>query len=385
MAATTSRSEPGAPTLLRHFADLKDQRRSHRRRHLLTDIIAIAICAVLANAQDWQQVAAFGRARRDWLQRFLKLPHGIPSHDTFERVFDALDPHAVQARFRNWVAAIADGLRLGHVAIDGKTLRGSRSAKLGPLHLVSAWASAQQLLLGQVAVAAKSNEITAIPELLDVLDLDGALVTIDAIGCQKEIAAKIVARGGDYALAVKGNQERLLVDIQAALAHALDGGVPGAQLDTDEDRQRSHGRDEYRCTTVLHNTAGIRGAAEWTGLTTVGMCHRQRTAGGVATAEVHYFIGSKVAGARFYGQGLRSHWSVENQLHWRLDVTFREDGNRVQRRNGAENLALVRRLVLLLLLAHPAKMSLARKRYTASLDTDFLAELLFAADNSGNL
>src|SRR3954454_18246493 len=200
MACLSQLSQQRQPDLSipKFFARLKDPRRAHRRLHQLQDIIVVALCAVIAGAQDWQQIVTFGRKRLDWLRGFLELPNGIPSHDTFERVFDRLKPQAFQACFREWVRAVSAALTIKHVAIDGKTLRGSGSAQLGPLHLVSAWATAQRLSLGQVAVDAKSNEITAIPALLELLDLKGALVTIDAMGCQKDIAARIVAGGGDY-------------------------------------------------------------------------------------------------------------------------------------------------------------------------------------------
>ena len=262
------------------------------------------------------------------------------------------------------------------MAIDGKTLRGSGSAKLGPLHLVSAWATAQHLSLGQVAVDAKSNEITAIPALLDLLDLKGALVTIDAMGCQKAIARKILDQGGHYALTVKENQEHLLEDIQLRFQKALDTDFVGLEHDTYEKRERGHGRDEYRCYTVLHTTAGIRHCADWAGLTTLGMCYSERTVHGETTTEVRYFIGSKKASAKYYGTGLRHHWGIENHLHWQLDVNFGEDQNRVTKRNAAENLALLRRLTLTLVQAHPAKLSIAKKRFAAALDSDFLEEIL---------
>jgi predicted transposase YbfD/YdcC len=358
------------------FTTLKDPRRAHRRLHLLQDILVIALCAVIAGAQDWQEIETFGRKRRAWLRRFLELPNGIPSHDTFERVFNRLKPQAFQACFRDWVRAVSAALRIEHVAIDGKTLRGSGSAKLGPLHLVSAWATAQRLSLGQVAVDAKSNEITAIPALLELLDLNGALVTIDAMGCQKDIAAKVVAGGGDYILTVKDNQPHLLEDIQASLERAIDRSFAGVEHDTYEERGRGHGREEYRCYTVLHSTEGIRGAEDWAGLTTIGICYSERTVAGQTTAEARYFIGSRKAGAKCYGAGLRNHWGIENSLHWQLDITFREDRNRVTRRNAVENLALLRRLTLSLLQAHPAKLSIAKKRFAAALDPAFLEEIL---------
>jgi predicted transposase YbfD/YdcC len=358
------------------FAKLHDPRRAHRRLHRLQDIIVIALCAVIAGAQDWQQIATFGRKRLAWLSGFLDLPHGIPSHDTFERVFDRLKPQAFQACFREWVQAVSSALRIKHIAIDGKTLRGSGSAKLGPLHLVSAWATAQHLSLGQVAVDAKSNEITAIPLLLELLDLNGALVTIDAMGCQKAIAQKIVDQGGHYALTVKDNQEHLLEDIQDAFLKAFDTEFAGMEHDVYETRERRHGREEYRCYTVLHSTEGIRHAEAWANLSTIGMCYSERTAKGKTTYEARYFIGDKKVGAKYYANGLRHHWGIENNLHWQLDVTFAEDGNRVQKRNAAENLALLRRLTLSLLKAHPSKESMARKRFAAALDPCFLEEIL---------
>src|SRR5437763_8164182 len=308
MATLSQVSQNQQPDLSipKFFARLQDPRRAHGRLHRLQDIIVIALCAVIAGAQDWQQIETFGRKRRAWLSGFLELLNGIPSHDTFERVFNRLKPQAFQACFRDWVQAISTALRIKHVAIDGKTLRGSGSAKLGPLHLVSAWATAQRLSLGQVAVGAKSNEITAIPALLDLLDVSGALVTIDAMGCQKAIARKIIDQGGDYVLTVKDNQPHLLEDIQESLAQAFEADFAGLEHDTHETRERGHGREEYRCYTVLHHTAGLRHADEWAGLTSIGMCYSERTIQGVRSEEVRYFIGSKRASARAYGQALRN-------------------------------------------------------------------------------
>jgi len=373
LAAREQNSDLSIPT---YFAKLKDPRRRHRRLHHLQDIIVIALCAVIAGAQDWQAIETFGRKRRAWLQRFLELSNGIPSHDTFERVFDRIKPQAFQACFRAWVQAVSASLKIKHVAIDGKTLRSSGSAKLGPLHLVSAWATAQHLSLGQVAVEAKSNEITAIPVLLELLDLQGALVTIDAMGCQKAIARKIVDQGGHYALTVKDNQEHLRADIQQAFEKAFDTDFAGLDYDTYETRERGHGRDEYRCYTVLHTTEGIRHASDWADLTTIGLCYSERSVQGKTTTEVRYFIGDKRASAKYYGTGLRNHWGIENNLHWQLDVNFGEDHNRVQKRQAAENLALLRRLTLSLLQTHPAKLSVAKKRFAAALDPDFLEEIL---------
>jgi len=377
-ASTVSQKQRGALSITKHFAKLKDPRREHRRLHHLQDILVIALCAVIANAQDWHQIVTFGEKRLDWLRGFLELPHGIPSHDTFERVFSRIKPRAFQECFRAWVQAISAALPIKHVAIDGKTLRGSGSAKLGALHLVSAWATEQHLSLGQVAVAAKSNEITAIPALLQMLDLNGALVTIDAMGCQKAIASTIRQQGGHYALTVKENQGNLLSDIQQQFIQAMDTNFSGMEHDFYEKRDHGHGRDEYRSYYVIHATDGIRQSEEWEDMTTIGMCYSERTYQGKTTEETRYFIGSKKASARYYGKALRNHWGIENNLHWQLDVTFNEDHNRVSNRSGAENLALLRRLTLTLLKAHPSKKSMAMKRYTASLDPAFLEEILSA-------
>lgn len=369
----------------KHFGRLKDPRRHHRRRHLLIDIIVIAICAIICDADDWQEVAIYGRERQDWLKRFLALPNGIPSHDTFERVFNRIDPAAFQACFRGWIAALCDVAGLPHVAIDGKSIRGSGTSKLGPLHLVSAWASNQHLTLAQVAVADKSNEITAIPQLLQLLDLHGALVTIDAMGCQKEIAAKIRARGGDYVLVVKDNQPTLLEDVQACMQKALDSNFRGLQHDQYETEDRGHGRIEKRSYTILVDPPGMRQADLWQDLCVVGMCVRERTAGEHTSTEASYFIGSRRASAQVYGRVLRQHWSTENNQHWQLDVSFREDKNRVSKRRGAENLAVLRRLALGLLKQHPDKRSIAGKRYAAALNPSFLAEVLSSGGASGKL
>jgi len=376
-----------AISVQRYFARLRDPRINRRKRHLLIDIIVIALCGVICGANDWQEIAAFGRRRKAWLQDFLALPNGIPSHGTLERVFDRLDPQAFQACFRQWVEALARALDLGHIAIDGKALRRSGSATKGwaPLHVVSAWATQCHLTLGQVVVDDKSNEITAIPRLLELLDLQGALVTIDAMGCQKEIARKVVQGGGDYVLAVKDNQPHLLEDIQAVIGKALESDFAGYRHDWHETAERGHGRDESRTYLVLTEPEGIRDQESWVGLKVVGMCTRTRVVNGEQSDEAHYFIGSRLAGARVYGQALRNHWGVENSLHWQMDVNFGEDASRVQRRHGAENLALVRRLALALLKRHPEKASVACKRLSAALDTAFLEETLRAGCNLGTL
>jgi predicted transposase YbfD/YdcC len=370
---------------MHHFRKLKDPRINRHKRHLLPNIIVIALCAVLCGAKDWQQVETFGKLRLDWLCRLLTNLTEIPSHDTFERVFDRIDPRAFHECFQSWVAAIAEKLTIKHIAIDGKTLRGSGSSKLGPLHLVSAWATEQHLSLGQVATAEKSNEITAIPELLELLELHGAIVTIDAMGCQKAIASKIIERGGHFALTVKENQPKLLEDIKNTVLHALESDFQGIQHDEYTTEERGHGRTEKRHYTILVDPE-IPQKDEWESLRVIGMCACERQVGKEkATTHVGYFIGSKVMSAKQYGKVLRNHWGIENNLHWQLDVSFAEDDNRVTKRNGAENLALLRRLALMMLKRHPSKLSLAHKQWNAALNPQFLEEVLLANANVGKI
>jgi predicted transposase YbfD/YdcC len=375
-----------ALTIRKHFGKLRDPRLRRRRRHVLLDIIVMAICAVIGDCDNWQDIGLFAQKRQTWFQRFLALPNGVPSHDTFERVFRLLDPAAFGACFQSWVQAVSAAVGLPHIAIDGKTLRRSfdRAAGLGPLHLVSAWATRQHLTLGQVAVDGKSNEITAIPKLLALLDLHGALVTIDAMGCQKEIAGRIVAGGGDYVLTVKDNQERLLDDAQATVAQALDGELPAAVIDQHATTEQGHGRLEKRSYVVIHHVEGIRDRASWPGLTTVGMCCSERTVDGQTTAEVRYFMGSRRMSAKRYGAALRDHWRIENCLHWQLDLTFDEDASRLQERNAAENFAWLRRMALSLLKQNPTTMSVRRKRKAAAWDPNFLEEIVCGNTKLGN-
>jgi predicted transposase YbfD/YdcC len=375
-----------ALSVARPFARLRDPRRNHRKRHLLIDIIVIALCAVLCGANDWQQIVTFGQRRHDWLKTFLALPNGIPSHDTFERVFERLDPEAFLGCFQSWVETLTHALGLKHIAIDGKTMRHSGQAgiKLKPLHIVSAWATEHQLTLAQVAVDDKSNEITAIPRLLELLDVHGALVTIDAMGCQRAIAQQIVAGGGDYVLSVKANQKNLLADVQETITEALENGQEGVTYETYETKKKEHGRDETRSYLIVTDLDKIRNRQEWAELKVVGMYTSTRIIGGQRSDEAHYFIGSRSADARVYGDALRGHWGIENNLHWQLDVTFGEDANRVQGRHGAQNFALLRRLALSLLKRHGSKASMACKRLAAALDPAFLEEILCDGCNLGS-
>lgn len=381
MAATSVGS------IKKHFRKVMDPRVVGRTNHLLVDILVMAICGVIANCDSWGDIALFAQKRESWFKRFLKLANGIPSHYTFRRVFDQLNPRAFQTCFVGWVKEISDLVGLKHIAIDGKTLRrsGNKGAGLRMLHAVSAWASEQHLLLGQVMTEAKSNEITAIPKLLELLDLHGALVTIDAIGCQKAIAKQIVEQGGDYVLTVKANQENLLEDIQATVEKALDGLLPAEDVQQYTKVESGHGRQEERSYTVIHNVEDIRDRHDWEKLTSVGMIYSERTINGDKSTEVRYFIGSKKMGARKYARVLRGHWAIENNLHWQLDVTFGEDDSTIEQRNAGANFAVLRRIAISLLKQNQSKESLGRKRMAAALDPDFLAEILTGADQQGKL
>jgi predicted transposase YbfD/YdcC len=369
-------------SIKKHFAALRDPRVRNRSRHRLIDIIVMALCGVIANCDTWPEIVDFANTHADWLKKFLKLPYGIPSQDTFERVFASLDPATFSSCCVQWLHHASDLLGVGHVAIDGKTLRGSCSESLGPLHLVSAWATEAKLTLGEVAVDGKSNEIKAIPELLKHLDLKGALVTIDAIGCQKDIVKQIVDKGGNYLIAVKGNQEHLLDDIQATMTKALDGDLAKGETTTITSSEQGHGRKETRTYTTVTNLDGIRDRELWAELTTVCMCWRQCTINGKTTEEVRYFIANGRMGARKLAKATRDHWGIENNKHWQLDVSFREDESKLKERNRARNFASMRRMALDVLKRNPAKKSIRAKRKLAAQDTVFLTEILTGAAKS---
>jgi predicted transposase YbfD/YdcC len=365
-------------SIRRHFSALKDPRRRHRRLHNLLDIIVIALCGVIANANTWQDIAVFARKRESWLRRFLPLPCGIPSHDTMERVFDRLDPAALQRALLGWLQHASGILQVKHIAIDGKAARrsGSPARGLAALQIVSAWAVEQEATLGQVMVAEGSNEIPAIPALLEMLDLEGALVTIDAIGTQKEIAARIVEGGGDYILTVKDNQGNLRDDVEACFTAAMEDDYEGVRHDEHKSEEKGHGRQEKRHVVVIHEPEGIRNKEAWEGLKVIGLVWSERTVDGKASDELRYFIGSREMTAREYAVAYRGHWGIENNLHWRLDVAFREDESRIQGRNGQANFAMLRKLALSLLKRHPGKESIAGKRLGAAYDTGDLEEIL---------
>jgi predicted transposase YbfD/YdcC len=366
----------------KHFAAVSDPRIERTKQYLLIDIITIAICAVIAGADDWNAIAAFGRAKRQWFKRFLRLPHGIPSHDTFRRVFLLLDPVEFEDAFLRWVQALAQLAELEVVAIDGKTVRRSHDGLLGKhaIHMVSAWATSNRLVLGQLKVDEKSNEITAIPELLQRLVLHGCIVTTDAIGCQTEIADAIVARGGDYVLALKGNQDGLFREVQELFADAEAEQFKAVLHDHCKHTHKDHGRLEIRhCWTIADPDylTCLKRLAEWPNLRTLIKVQCERRTGTETTVETRYFIGSIPNDAKLAVHAVRAHWQIENQLHWTLDISFREDDCRLRKGNGAENFAVLRHIALNLLQQETSeKMGLKNKRLRAAWDEAYLLKVL---------
>lgn len=363
------------------FGEIEDPRVSGRCGYPLLEIMTIAICAAVAGANSWVEVETFGNSKQDWLQQFLELKHGIPSHDTFGDVFNALDAAHFQRCFMRWIERVFSVTRGQVVAIDGKTLRRSHDKRIAKdaLHMVNAWASANGITLGQYQVDDKSNEITAIPELLRLLNVNGCIVTIDAMGCQKDIAKQIRDSKADYVLCVKDNQGKLHQDIQDWFAYADEVQFADMQHDYHRSVNKGHGRIEIRDCWVVSDPvafAYIRHYEGWTDVQTIVRIARERRVGGKVEQTVHYYISSLPADAQRLLQAVRCHWGVENSLHWVLDVVFREDEARVRQGNGPQNMAVLRNIALNILKRDTSKGSLKQKRYRAALDDTFLLKLL---------
>ncbi len=359
------------------FVDLTDPRVARARRHNLLDILILAVCATLGNADGWADVERFATAKLDFFKTFLDLPHGIPSHDTFGRVFARLDPAALLDCLRRWLDALGAAVAGEVVAIDGKTLKGSFDAAAGqnPLHLVSAWACDARLTLGQVAVDQKSNEITAIPLLLELLDLKGCIVTLDAMGCQTEIAAAIRGRGADYVLAVKDNQPGLHEVIHEAFVAHAEAGFADPAVKRLLTVERGHGRQERRQYVAAAAPQAL--AARWRDVASIGLVTRTRTAGGVTSEELSYYVSSLPPKVKTFARAVRGHWGIENRLHWTLDVTFAEDQSRVRKDHGPFNLAMLRRLAVSILQRdRSVKDNLRGKRLRAGWDDEVLVKIL---------
>lgn len=363
------------------FEDLPDPRVSGRCTYKLTDVIIIAICGVLCGADSWVGIEMVGREKEAWFREFLDLEHGIPSHDTFGDVFAMIDAKAFQKRFMRWVEQVFQVTKGQVVALDGKTLRGSHDKAIGKdaIHLVSAWASQNGLVLGQRQVADKSNEITAIPELLNLLNVTGCIVTIDAMGCQTAIAQTIRDRGADYILRVKDNQSKLRQDIEDWFVHGDQQAFAGMQMDYHRSVAKTSGRVEVRqCWVVTDPVAFdyIRHYDGWVDLNSLIRIHREVRHGASVTEQTAYYISSLIASAQTLLDATQHHWAIENSFHWVLDVTFREDHARNRTGDSPANMAVLRSIALNLLKRDPSKHSLKQKRFKAAMNNNFLLSLL---------
>jgi predicted transposase YbfD/YdcC len=375
-------------SIIGHFETLPDPRHSKNQRHLLIDVVVISVCAVIAGAEGPTAIERWAKAKGGWLKELLELPNGIPSHDTVRRVLQALNPEAFQKCFEEWISSCLlgkDGQKSSsksskrHIAIDGKSLRRShdRKSELGPLHLVSAWASDEGISLGQIATEEKSNEITAIPALLNRIDVKDTIVTIDAMGCQRNIAKQIIQAKADYILAVKDNQPKLFEAIRSHFESEtedddqLDGSVRRC-----ETHEKGHGRIEHRFYYLAKIPKDNPVLTKWPGAKAIGMAIRVCEQDGKTTEDTRYYIVSKYFSAQQFAAAVRGHWSIENTLHWQLDVNFREDENRTRNRQLTSNLAWLRRFAIGLLKQHPSKDSIKGKAQTAGWDNQFLMEVL---------
>jgi len=369
-------------SLREHFALLEDPRAEHLTEHRLIDIIMIAICAVICGAETWTDVELVGNERVDWFNQFLRLENGIPSHDTFGRVFARLDTIQFQACFASWVQAVFHTTKGQVIALDGKQALRShdRGKDKNAIHLVSAWATANHLVLGQQKVDEKSNEITAIPELLRILDISGCIITIDAMGCQTEIAKQIVDLEADYLLAVKGNQPHLHEDIELFFRLAHQNGFQKVDYTHERTVNKGHGRIEIRHCWAISGQDSLqflRDHMQWEGLQTIAEVQNQRQVNGKTTRETRYYISSMPNDAKRLLHAARSHWGVENSLHWVLDVAMGEDDSRIRKENAPANMAALRRIALnLLKQERTLKRGIQGKRLKAALSPDYLLKVL---------
>lgn len=375
-------------SIIDYFEALPDPRFDKNRRHLLAEVIVISVCGVIVGCEGPTAIERWAKAKQNWLKQVLVLPYGIPSHDCIRRILLALKPEAFQTCFEKWIESCLvrtsdskfdENASVGHIAIDGKTLRRSHdmASGLGPLHLVSAWAADQGVSLGQVATDEKSNEITAIPDLLDQINIKDAIVTIDAMGCQTKITQKIFDGGGDYVLAVKQNQPKLYEAINAFFeSHWKDSEWVGGACHRCETHEKGHGRIEDRYYYLAKIPHDVSVFLQWPGLKAIGMAIRVSEKNGVTTEDVRYYIASRYLSGRRFAAAVRGHWSIENTLHWQLDVTFREDDSRVRNRCLTNNLGWLRRFAVSLLKQHPSNHSIKGKAQIAGWNNDFLFQVL---------
>lgn len=362
------------------FFERIDDPRHHNKRHKLIDIIIIAICAVVAGSDTYEQIENFGKKRKKWLSKFLELPFGIPSHDTFGRIFERMNPNEFQNCFKHWIESVTERTKGQVIAIDGKTLRRShdKSADKKAIHMISAWASSNKVVLGQLKTAEKSNEITAIPRLLKLLDISGCIITIDAMGTQKKIAQTIMNNEGDYILALKENHKTLYDETVLFFEKMERMKSEGYTFNEHETVDGDHGRIETRNCVVTSDISWLQDKDEWAGLKSLGMVESTREIKGECSYEKRYYISSLECDAEKFGNSIRSHWGIENSVHWVLDIAFREDESRIRKGSAPENFAAIRHIALNLLRNNKTfKGSVKTKRLNAAMDTDYLENVVF--------
>lgn len=369
-------------SIAEHFDDIEDIRIERGKKHKLIDIITISICAVVCGADGWIDIEMYGIARKKWLGKFLELPNGIPSHDTFARVFAQINPDGFNKSFLSWIKGISKITAGEIIAFDGKQSRNSGDEKngRGVINTVSAWAASNRLVLGQKKVEGKSNEITALPELIKILDLAGCIVTIDAMGCQREIVKKIVEKDADYVIAVKKNQPGLYEQIEQLFKQAIKTDGKDLKMSAFSSKEINRGREEIRNYLMLTDVAErIDPLQKWEKLTSIGMVESVRVVNGKTSVETRYFISSLWNDAKKLAEAIRSHWSIENSLHWVLDVAFQEDNSRIRKDNAPANFAVLRHIAINIIGQNKSrKLSVRSKRFLASLDEEYSNELLEA-------
>ena len=366
--------------IIENFATLKDPRLERHKLHSLTDIIVLAICAICSGSNGWEAIEDFGKEKEDWLRQYIPLKNGIPSHDCIAYTLRKVSPPGFRECFMRWVNVVKKNTEGEIVAVDGKTARGSRDRKNNrkPLHMVSAWACSNRLVLGQEATDEKSNEITAIPKLLAILELKGCIVTIDAMGCQKLIASQIIEQEADYVLGLKGNQGLLHEEVEDFFDIALAENFKAVEHDYTEETDKDHGRLEVRRYWITDELASLSTVSEWKGLLSIGMVERECWQGDQHTIEKRFFINSIPADAKKFSQAVRGHWGVENPLHWRLDVILGDDESTIRTGNGPAIMTSMRHLCLNLFEREPSPLSLAKKRRKAAWNDDCRAKVLFS-------
>jgi predicted transposase YbfD/YdcC len=373
-----------SPRIVDHFSDIEDPRIERNKLHKLIDILTITICAVVCNADTWEDIEEFGKAKEGWFRKYLELANGIPSHDTIRRVFIRLKPEQLQSSFLSWVRALRHtegGAEL--IAIDGKTARRSFDSvgNKPAIHMVSAWANKNRLVLAQVKVEDKSNEIEAIPQLLDLMEIEGCIVTIDAMGTQKKIAQRIREGKADYVLALKANQGTLLEDVKLYLDDALARNFRDVPYDSHTTVEKDHGRFEKREYWVSSELSWLPEVKAWKDMQSIGMVRATRQIKGESRTETRYYISSLPADAKGFAEAVRAHWGVENSLHWVLDIAFREDESRIRKDNSPENFAVLRHIALNLIRQEKSsKRSVKGRRLKAGWDNSYLERVLFGAE-----